>query len=55
VSIKTRLHSIAEKNKDIAQYFYDRYKSGSLTREEALKRIEEIFLSQTIGVSGYIY
>ena len=55
VSIKTRLHGIAEKNKDIAQYFYDRYRSGSLTREEALQRIEEIFLSQTIGVSGYIY
>jgi len=55
VSIKTRLHGIAEKNMDIARYFYDRYRSGSLTREEALQRIEEIFLSQTIGVSGYIY
>lgn len=55
VSIKTRLHAIAEKNREIAQYFYDHYQSGSLTREEALKRIEEIFLAQTIGVSGYIY
>lgn len=55
VSIKTRLHGIAEKNKDIARYFYDRYRSGTLTREDALQRIEEIFLSQTIGVSGYIY
>jgi len=55
VSIKTRLHGIAEKNRDIAGYFYDRYRSGSLTKEEALKRIEEIFLAQTIGVSGYIY
>ncbi|MDA8135249.1 MAG: cache domain-containing protein [Desulfobacteraceae bacterium] len=55
VSIKTRLHGIAEKNKEIANYFYQRYRSGSLTKEEALQRIEEIFLSQTIGVSGYIY
>ncbi len=55
VSIKTRLHAIAEKNRDIAQYFYNRYRSGSLTKAEALKRIEEIFLSQTIGVSGYVY
>ena len=55
VSIKTRLHGIAEKNKDIAQYFYDRYRSGTLTRTEALQRIEEIFLSQTIGISGYVY
>ena len=55
MSIKTRLHGIAEKNKDIARYFYDRYRSGTLTREDALQRIEEIFLSQTIGVSGYIY
>nr|NJM01826.1 hypothetical protein [Desulfobacula sp.] len=37
VSIKTRLHGIAEKNRDIAQYFYNRYSSGSLTREEAVQ------------------
>ena len=55
VSIKARLHSIAEKNRDIATYYYDRYTSGSLSRSEAIERIEEIFLSQPIGISGYIY
>ncbi len=55
VSIKARLHAIAEKNRDIATYYYDRYTSGSLSRSEAIERIEEIFLSQPIGISGYIY
>ncbi len=55
VSIKTRLHAIAEKNLNIAQHYYERYTSGSLSRAEAMERIEETFLSQPIGISGYIY
>ena len=55
VSIKNRLHAIAEKNLDIAQYYYSKYRSGLLSRAEAMKLIEEIFLSQDIGISGYIY
>jgi len=55
ISIKTRLHAIAEKNMNIAQHYYERYMSGSLSRSEAIDRIEEIFLSQPIGISGYIY
>jgi len=55
VSIKNRLQAIAEKNLDIAQYYYSKYRSGLLTRSQAIKIIEEIFLSQSIGLSGYIY
>ena len=55
VSIKTHLHAIAEKNMDIARHFYERYRSGSLSRAEAVERIEEIFLTQPVGISGYIY
>ncbi|MCK5541819.1 MAG: cache domain-containing protein [Desulfobacterales bacterium] len=55
VSIKNRLHAIADKNLDIAQYYYSKHRSGLLTRSEAIQSIEEIFLSQHIGISGYIY
>ncbi|SLM32852.1 putative Histidine kinase [Desulfamplus magnetovallimortis] len=55
VSIKNRLCAIAEKNLDIAEYYYNKYRSGLLIREEAIKMIEEVFLSQSVGISGYIY
>lgn len=55
VSIKNRLRAIAEKNLDIAGYYFNKYRSGLLTREQAMAVIEEIFMSQSIGVSGYIY
>ncbi|NOX33228.1 MAG: response regulator [Deltaproteobacteria bacterium] len=55
VSIKNRLHAIAEKNLDITQYYYSKYRSGLLSKAEAIKTIEEIFLSQSVGISGYIY
>jgi signal transduction histidine kinase/CheY-like chemotaxis protein len=55
VSIKNRLFAIAEKNLDIAEYFYSKHRSGLLSKFEAIKNIKEIFLSQTIGISGYIY
>lgn len=55
LSIKNRLQAIAEKNLEIAEYFYNKHRSGLVTREEAIKTIEEIFLNQSIGISGYIY
>ncbi|MCP3874361.1 MAG: response regulator [Desulfobacteraceae bacterium] len=55
VSIKNRLHAIAEKNLDIAKYYYGKHQSGLLTKIEAIEIIEEIFLNQQIGISGYIY
>lgn len=54
-SIKNYLKGIAEKNKDIAEFYYNKFKKGEITEEEAKKTVEEIFLSQKIGESGYIY
>lgn len=55
ISIRNRLSAIAEKNLDITEYYYSKYRSGLLTREEAILTIQEIFLNQPIGISGYIY
>ncbi|MBF0199823.1 MAG: cache domain-containing protein [Desulfamplus sp.] len=55
ISIKNRLRAIAEKNLDITQYYYNKYRSGLISRTEAMNLIEEIFLSQSVGISGYIY
>ncbi|MCP4721474.1 MAG: response regulator, partial [Desulfobacteraceae bacterium] len=45
----------AEKNFDLAEYYYSKHRSGLLTRKQAIKTIEEIFLNQPVGISGYIY
>jgi PAS domain S-box-containing protein len=55
ISIKTQLHTIAEKNLSIVQYYYEQYLSGNLNKSQAISRIEEVLLSQPIGISGYIY
>lgn len=55
ISIQNRLRAIAEKNLDIAEYYYSKHRSGLITREQAIHTIEEIFLNQSIGISGYIY
>jgi two-component system cell cycle sensor histidine kinase/response regulator CckA len=55
ISIQNRLRAIAEKNLDIAEYYYSKHRSGLLTREQAIHTIEEIFLNQPIGISGYVY
>jgi PAS domain S-box-containing protein len=55
ISIQNRLRAIAEKNYDIAEYYYSKHRSGLLTREQAIHTIEEIYLNQPIGISGYIY
>ncbi|MBU3917192.1 cache domain-containing protein, partial [bacterium] len=55
VSIKNYFRSAAEKNRDVLSYFHEKYKKGELTLEEAKKQAGDILLSQTIGISGYIY
>ncbi|WDP89650.1 MAG: cache domain-containing protein [Desulfobacter sp.] len=55
ITIKTRLQGIAEKNFEIAEYYYSKHRSGLMTRQQAINTIEEIFLNQSIGISGYIY
>ncbi|MCA1794826.1 MAG: cache domain-containing protein, partial [Desulfobacteraceae bacterium] len=54
-SIRNRLAAIAEKNLDLTEYYYSKHRSGLLTRQEAIDILEEIFLNQSIGISGYIY
>jgi len=55
VSVKNRLHAIAEKNREIARFYYERYKSGIITKSRAKTVIKQIFAAQRIGMSGYIY
>lgn len=54
-SIRNYLRAISEKNKDIVESYYAKYKSGELTEEEARREVEKIILSQKVGDSGYLY
>ena len=54
-SIKNHLRAVAEKNLDIATYFHGQALAGRLSEDEAQRRVIEIFLSQPIGTTGYIY
>jgi PAS domain S-box-containing protein len=54
-SIKNHLRAIAEKNRDIAAYFFKLSQDGELTEAEAKYRAAKVLLSQQIGQTGYIY
>jgi two-component system, cell cycle sensor histidine kinase and response regulator CckA len=54
-SIKNYLRAVAEKNLEIANGFYQAFKTGALTRDEMIAAIRSVLLSQTIGRTGYIY
>ncbi len=54
-AIKNYLRAIAEKNKDVVSFYYNQYKEGLMTEEQAKKLATEVLLSQRIGESGYIY
>lgn len=55
VSIKNHLRAIAEKNREIIRSLYQLTLEGKMTVEEAKKQSATIILSQTIGLSGYVY
>ncbi|MGD8837679.1 MAG: cache domain-containing protein [Desulfobacteraceae bacterium] len=55
VSIKNRLRAIAEKNREIAEYYYRQFQSGAISEEEAKQLAANLYLNQTIGKSGYTY
>ncbi len=55
VSIKNYFRAAAEKNKEILDYFHQRYLKGELTLEQAQKQAADILLNQKIGKSGYIF
>ena len=54
-SIRNHLRAIAERNLEIAHYYLSLVDQNLLSREEAINRLEEIFLSQKVGTSGYLY
>lgn len=55
VSIKNRLRSVAEKDREIARYYYQQARSGQMSEAQAKQKAAELFLIQTIGKSGYTY
>ena len=55
VSIKNYLRSVAEKNLEIVKYFHAKQLAGQLTESEAKEKVSQIFYSQTIGKTGYLY
>ncbi len=55
VVIRNHLKTIAEKNREIARQHLLLVEQGVLSKEEAIARLQAIFLNQRIGSSGYIY
>ncbi len=55
VSIKNYLRSVAEKNLEIVEDIYARQLSGQITESEAKAQALQIFYSQTIGKTGYLF
>ncbi len=55
ISIKNHLRAIAEKNREIIRSLYQLTLEGKMTVAEAKKQSATIILSQTIGISGYVY
>ncbi|QTA83941.1 Two component system histidine kinase, double chache and HAMP and GAF domains-containing [Desulfonema limicola] len=53
-SIKNHLRAVAEKNRQISEYFYESFKKGEITEQEAREIAEKVILSQIIGKTGYI-
>jgi PAS domain S-box-containing protein len=54
-SLKGYLHAASEKSRQIVLHYHQKQLAGELTELEAKRKAEEILLSQSIGISGYIY
>ena len=54
-SIKNYLRAINEKNIEIIQESYNRFRSGEISEEQARDEVRRVMFSQTIGKTGYIY
>jgi PAS domain S-box-containing protein len=55
VSIKNYLRAVAEKNRDIAGDYYDKFRRGEISEQGAMAAVRKVMLSQPIGKTGYIY
>jgi len=54
-SIKNYLRAVAEKDLDVARDLHRQAQRGLITEEEAKQRASQVFLSQSIGKTGFIY
>jgi PAS domain S-box-containing protein len=54
-SIKNYLKAINEKNIEIVQASYNRFRSGKISEEQAKEEVRRVLFSQTVGKTGYIY
>jgi PAS domain S-box-containing protein len=55
VAIRNHLKGIAEHNREIAGHHLDMVARGLLDRDEAIRRLRRILLSQKVADSGYLY
>ncbi|MCP3901639.1 MAG: histidine kinase, partial [Desulfobacteraceae bacterium] len=54
-SVKAYLNGIAVQNRGTALFFYQQYKKGLLSEDEAKKKAAQVMLHQPVGQTGYIY
>lgn len=54
IAVRSYLHAIADNNRQIAREILSKIDREE-NRDEAIRRIKQIFLSQQVGSSGYIY
>ncbi|MFH2060928.1 MAG: cache domain-containing protein [Pseudomonadota bacterium] len=54
-SIKAYLNGIAVQNRNMAIHFYNQYKKGAMSEQEARQMATQVILNQPVGQTGYIY
>ena len=54
-SMKNYLRAVAEKNLELANFYYEKQQNSLLSEQEAKEKVAEILLNQKIGNSGYVY
>lgn len=55
VSIRNHLKAIAQKNREIASYFYQKFLDEEISEPDAKNKAAQVLLSQTVGDTGYLY
>ncbi|MDY6879810.1 MAG: cache domain-containing protein [Desulfatiglans sp.] len=55
VSIRNHLSSLAHNNRDAVKYFYNQYRNGDMSEDQAKDMASTFLLHQTVGKTGYIY
>lgn len=54
-TIRNYLRGIAEKNKDLVNFYYQQVQQGNLSEEQAKEQIAPLLLAQKIGATGYLF